>query len=317
MPDENGVVTGAPGRGAAAVPTLPADWPHRDASAFVEAGGMRWHVQQLGPVRPDRPALQLPAGDTESVLLIHGAGASTHSWRDLAPRLALQRRVLMIDLPGHAFSARPPTAGLTLPGMAAGLGALLRALDFQPTHLVGHSAGAAVAARMVLDGHTAPRSIISLNGAWLPPAGPGRWFYAPLAKLLVLNPLVPHLFSFHAGDRRAVRRLIDSTGSVLDERGVALYSQLVSRPAHVAAVLAMMAAWDLAPLLRDLPALRATLHLFVGEQDRTVPPAASLEAQRRLPAARLERLPGLGHLAHEEASELLAEHLERVMAPGA
>lgn len=308
-----------PGFGAPPAPVLPADWPHREASHFVEAGGLRWHVQELHPALPAGPAAEAGAGahagcELESVLLIHGAGASTHSWRDLAPRLARHRRVLMVDLPGHAFTTRPPTDGLTLPGMAAGLGALMRALRLRPTHLVGHSAGAAVAARLVLDGLAAPRSLAALNGAWLPPAGQGRWFYGPLAKLLVLNPLVPHLFSLHAGDRRAVRRLIDSTGSTLGERGVALYAQLVSRPAHVSAVLAMMAAWDLAPLLRDLPALRVPLHLFVGEQDRTVPPAASLEAQRRVPAAQLERLPGLGHLAHEEAPERVATVLERVMA---
>jgi magnesium chelatase accessory protein len=84
---------------------------------------------------------------------------------------------------------------------------------------------------------------------------------------------------------------------------VALYRHLVSDREHVAAVLAMMAAWDVEPLRRDLVRLPVPLSLIVGEGDRTVPPAASMDAMRRAPRASLHRLPGLGHLAHEEAPQ--------------
>ncbi|MFY0022431.1 hypothetical protein ABTQ05_21120, partial [Acinetobacter baumannii] len=50
------------------------DWPHRDASRFVDAGRVRFHVQVMGSGPP--------------LLLIHGTGAATHSWRDVAPLLA-------------------------------------------------------------------------------------------------------------------------------------------------------------------------------------------------------------------------------------
>ena len=69
------------------------DWPNREASRFVEAGGLRWHVQQMGrgPV----------------LLLLHGTGASTHSWRALLPLLAKSFTVVAPDLPGHGFTATP------------------------------------------------------------------------------------------------------------------------------------------------------------------------------------------------------------------
>ena len=70
-----------------------ADWPNRAASRFVTVGAMRWHVQVMG----SGPVL----------LLLHGTGASSHSWRDLAPRLARHFTVLAPDLPGHGFSAQP------------------------------------------------------------------------------------------------------------------------------------------------------------------------------------------------------------------
>src|SRR3954447_16458792 len=107
------------------------DWPNRDASRFVSAAGIRWHVQEMG----DGPVL----------LLLHGTGASTHSWREVMPRLASRFRVIAPDLPGHGFTDALPPRRLTLPGMAAAIAGLLATLGAKPAMLVGHSAGAAIA----------------------------------------------------------------------------------------------------------------------------------------------------------------------------
>ena len=270
---------------------LPAQWPHRAASRRVHAGGLAWHVQIFGAV-----------GEHPDVVLLHGAGASAHSWRALAPFLAVDRRVIVPDLPGQGWTQRPPNAGgLSLPGMAGLLGALLKALGSGRVSLVGHSAGAAVAARTALDGCAQADRVLGINGAWLPPAGQGRWFYEPLARVLSLDPMLPHLLAWSARRRRAVERLVASTGSRLDEEGLACYARLVGRSAHVSAVMAMMAAWDLRPLLADLGRLPVPLRLLATEGDRTVPARASEVASLKAPDARLERWSDLGHLAHEEA----------------
>ena len=232
------------------------DWPNRESSRFVRAGGVRWHVQVMGrgPV----------------LLLVHGTGAATHSWRDLAPRLARHFTVVAPDLPGHGFSGRPPAERASLPGVARSLAALLQALDVSPAVAVGHSAGAAILARMCLDGDIAPKLLVSLNGAFLPFGGWAAMLFLPMARLLSWNPLVPRLFAWRAADREALVRLLRGTGSTLDERGVELYGRLVRSPAHVGGALAMMANWDLDPLERDLPRLDTPLVLVVGEADRTV-----------------------------------------------
>jgi magnesium chelatase accessory protein len=69
----------------------------------------------------------------------------------------------------------------------------------------------------------------------------------------------------------------------------------------------MMARWDLRPLVADLPRLVPALTLVVGEADRTVAPREACLVQQRLGAARIVSLPGLGHLAHEEAPQRVAE----------
>lgn len=270
-----------------------ASWPHADKSRFVEAGGWLWHVQHF--------ACTTPARSEGTVLLLHGTGASTHSWRTLAPLLAERFDVLAPDLPGHAFTRPAGGKEVTLPAVAEAVAALVRALHVAPTQLVGHSAGAAIALQMCLAGlaGTAAR-VVSINGALLPLQGPLQQWFSPIAKWLVVNPLVPHLFAWQAANPAVLRRLLASTGSVLDAEGAALYGRLVTDADHAAGALRLMASWHLGPLAEALPRLAVPLVLLAGENDRTVPPEQSLEVLARVPGARRVLLPGLGHLAHEE-----------------
>jgi magnesium chelatase accessory protein len=293
-------VSGSPPRGPDAPDwdTDGTDWPAREASRFVQSGGVTWHVQQLGR--------------GPELVLIHGTGAATHSWRGLAPLLAENFRVTAIDLPGHGFTGALPAASSTLPGMAAAIGRLLHDLGAMPDLAVGHSAGAAILARMSLDGRIEPRTIVSLNGALLPFRGIAGQIFSPLAKLLVWNPLVPRLFSWGAGERSSVERLLRDTGSALDERGTDLYLRLLRRPAHVAGALRMMANWDLDGLQRDLHRVPAPMVLVVGANDRAVSPEDAFRVRERAPSTRVEILRGVGHLAHEEQPEAVARSILRV-----
>lgn len=264
-------------------------WPHHEASRFVQAGGLRWHVQQMG------------AGPV--ALLIHGTGASSHSWRELMPLLARQFSVVAMDLPGHAFTGTPPAAQLSLPGMADAVRALARALALDVELIVGHSAGAAIGARAVLDGSFAPRALVALNGAFLPLAGLPGLVFPPVARLMAATPLASQLFARRSWDRAAVERLIGGTGSTLDAQGLALYGALVRDPRHAAGALGMMARWDLRPLARDLSRLNTPLVTIVGANDRAVPPADAPRVRGLVPVAArgpLDRVDRAGHLVHEE-----------------
>lgn len=280
-----------------------ADWPNREASRFVSAAGIRWHVQVLG------------RGPT--LFLLHGTGASTHSYRDLAPALARRFTVVVPDLPGHAFTEPLPRERLSFEGMAGALEALIAELGVAPAVAVGHSAGAALVTKMALDGSMKPRLLVALNGAMLPLHGMAGVVFAPMARLFAANGLAAQVFAWRGRDRRAVERLIGSTGSRLDARAVELYARLVADPGHVGSVLAMMANWDLRGLRRELPRLACRLLLVVGTADRTVRPREAERVCALLPAARVVRLEGLGHLAHEEAPARVAQLIEKEAAAAA
>jgi magnesium chelatase accessory protein len=261
-----------------------ADWPNREFSRFVTAGGVRWHVQVSG------------AGPV--VLLLHGTGAASHSWRDILPDLARDCTVVAPDLPGHGF-----TSGLgspTLPVMARAVTALLAELRLEPALIAGHSAGAAIGLRMSLDHKEGGVPLVSFNGALLPFPGIAAGLFPAMAKLLFVNPLVPAIFALQARGHGVVQGFLDRTGSKIDARGVALYTRLFRRRDHVAGALAMMANWDLAALAEDFGVVRAVVRLVYGDRDATIPPSVAVDVAKRIVGSRTVAMPGLGHLAHEE-----------------
>jgi len=131
--------------------------------------------------------------------------------------------------------------------------------------------------------------------------------YVPMAKLLGVNRLVPgFVASLVRADARAVRRLLDATGSRIDAGMVAHYEQLMRSPGHIAGTLRMLANWDLRALLPQLHRLGPRLTLVAGGADRTIAPQDADWVQARVPGSARISLPALGHLAHEEAPEVIA-----------
>ncbi len=173
---------------------------------------------------------------------------------------------------------------------------------------------------MALDRRVDLRALVGLNAALLPLDGVMR-VMSPMAKLLALAPGVLRLVSGFAGDDRAVQRLVDSTGSTLDDEGRRVYAALVRDRRHVAGAIAMMAAWNLDRTFAQMPRLAPAPLLIVGGNDRTVPPSQARRVAAVVPGTRIVALPKLGHLAHEEAPRdvatiIVAHARERGIAAG-
>lgn len=266
------------------------DWPNRDASSFVRAGGYEWHVQQMGsgPV----------------CLLIHGTGAATHSWRDVLPLLAKHYNVVAMDLPGHGFtkgSGKSPT----LEGMATSVAALLGELKLTPEVIVGHSAGVAIAAQLLLDrkwpeNHKgAP--LIGFTPALMPFPGLAAKIFPSLAKMLFTNPFVAIIFSRMAqAPGQTAKFLARATGSQIDAAGAKYYTRLFSKSGHCDGAIRMMANWRLEGLGARLGNLTSPVLLVSAAKDAAIPKPAVTQAVALIPACETQEMAELGHLAHEE-----------------
>jgi magnesium chelatase accessory protein len=267
------------------------DWPLTAYSRRVLHRPHRWHIQEHGK------------GPT--ILLIHGAGGATQSFRGLFPILARTHHVVAVDLPGQGFTQMGAQQRCGLDHMATDLLSLVRNQGWSPDIVVGHSAGAAIALRMWELGMQPRTGIVGINAALGNFKGVAGWLFPMMAKALAVTPFTASLFS-KTTTRSSVRNLIEGTGSTLDDRGIDLYYRLATDKGHVDATLSMMAQWSLDGLMARLGKIDVPVHLISGLADKAVPPEVSRDAVKRLPKGKLTELPGLGHLAHEEDPAAIA-----------
>lgn len=266
------------------------DWPLAEYGRQILHRPHRWHVQE--------------AGSGPLILLIHGAGGASQSYRNLFPILMQSHHVVALDLPGQGMTQMGARQRCGLDFMAADIASLCQSQGWAPDIIVGHSAGGAIALRLWELG-LRPSQIVLINAALSNFKGMAGWLFPIMAKALAATPFSANLVTATAS-RSATASLIAGTGSQIDAAGIDLYFRLIRDRTHVDATLSMMAQWSLDGLLRRLETITAPVHLIVGLNDKTVPPTVSRDAASRLPNARLTELAGLGHLAHEENAAQIA-----------
>jgi magnesium chelatase accessory protein len=201
----------------------PRDWPLRAHARRIRARHDWWVVEH---------------GQGPEILLLHGAGASGHSFRKLSPGLT-GFRTLIPDLPGQGFTRAGTRARFGIVPMAEDLAALCSAAGWRPRIVIGHSAGAPLA--LQLSTLLPLQAVIGLNAALGRFDGAAGFLFPLLARALAATPFVPSAVSRLWGNEAKVRQLIEGTGSRLDAEGIAQYVTLVRRPSHVDGTLGMMA----------------------------------------------------------------------------
>ena len=273
-----------------------AGWPLAEYSRQVLCRPHRWHIQE--------------AGKGETLILIHGAGGATHSWRGVFPILAQHFHVVAIDLPGLGFTQVGARHRMGLAPIAEDLATLMKDQGWQPKAIIGHSAGAAVGLQLLRNGLDA--RVIGINAALSNFGGVAGWLFPFMAKALALNPLSSRLVSKTATPG-SVKGLIKGTGSDIGPEGEALYLRLTRDRSHVDATLSMMSQWSLDRLVAGFPKITQPVDLIITDGDTAVPNASSIDAAKRLPNAQVHLVKGLGHLAHEEDPVQICALIERCL----
>ena len=101
------------------------------ASKFIAIDGIKVHYRDEGQGTP--------------VLLIHGTGASLHTWDAWAEELSKSYRVIRLDLPAYGLTGADPQKRYLSTDYVALINKLTQALGIERLHLVGNSLGGLVA----------------------------------------------------------------------------------------------------------------------------------------------------------------------------
>jgi pimeloyl-ACP methyl ester carboxylesterase len=254
------------------------------------------------------------SGSGTPVLLLHGVPETSSVWRDLAPKLAVGRRVLAPDLPGLGGSSY--AGPFDVPSLVTQLAALIEAEVSGAVDVVGHDWGGSLA--LGLAGHR-PDLVRRLCVANAP------FREIPLLRAVHIPffalPAAPELL-FRFGGRRVVDAMLDiawKASTPLDAERRAEYEAAYTDPEKVSAMLAYYRA-AARPRVKALlnrtsmegaPRVRVEKSLVLwGALDPVLPVSTGESVVRDLGAdCVMVTVPGAGHFVIEEAPGVVAEVL--------
>jgi len=263
----------------------------------VRAGDIDMLVQEAGP----------PTG--RIVVLVHGTGAWSESWRDTIDALARRGyRVIAVDLPPFGLSDRPRAENYATSDQGKRIAAALDTLEVREAVLVGHSFGARATVEAVLLSPSRVRALVlvdpalGLDASAAPPSAAVAWLLRNhtaremLVAALATNPAMT----------RWILKQFTARHEVLTDQRIAVYQLPVRSPGSTEAI----GAW-----LEDFlmpgdepasarPAAYATLSiptlLLWGELDTVTPIEQGKRIAKLMPSSKLEILRGVGHIPQIE-----------------
>lgn len=225
-------------------------------------------------------------GAGEPLVLIHGLGGTRRIWRPVFDRLAAERDVVAVDLPGFGDSPQLP-AGVapTAANLGATVGDLCAQLGFERPHLAGNSLGAWSALEMAKAGRAASVCCLSPAGLWRRPLGPRRYDVRGLGRRL--HPLLPLLLRSPRARGAFLRTTVARPERLTREEARDLVGDWLASPGYEAANEQMRSHVFEHPELVTVPTTIAW-----GAEDRLVAPP---RPERMPPGARYLVLEGCGH----------------------
>ena len=272
---------------------------------------------RLGP--PDAPVKLFyeEKGQGSPILLIHGFGASTYTWRRIAPALAETHRVIAVDLKGFGQSDKPFDERYSIFDQAELLKQLIVGNDLRDLTLVGHSFGGGVALLLALDDD--PR----LEGRISKLVLLDTIAYAqdiPVSFRMLNMPVVSHLgvrMLPPAVQARLALRIAYLDNSKIEDEEVEMYAAPLRTAAGKHAII--HSARQIMPEgLEEISERYKTITMptLIGwcDHDRIVPLDVGLKLRRTLPNAHLKIIDDCGHMPQEEQPEATLELIQSFLA---
>lgn len=275
-------------------------------SQFIEVDGLEVHVQQVG-----RGGLPL--------VLLHGFGASTFSWREVLAPLSADRLVVAFDRPGFGLTERPipPFPGGVSPYTQAAqvdlLLGLMDVLGIERAVLVGNSVGGTISILTALEHPDRVAALVLVDPGVYAEGGAPAWvrLFLSLPQARRIGPLFVRnirdwgldlMYTAWHDPSKVTPEIVDGyTRPLLAENwDRALWElTLASRDSDLTARLGELA----------MPVLVVT-----GDDDRIVPTADSVRVAGEIADAQLVILPACGHVPQEECPNAFLEAVESFLS---
>jgi len=263
----------------------------------VRRGGLREDLEWREVTRPGRVVdvdgygvHVIDQGAGPALVLVHGFGGSTYSYRYQIPAFAATHRVVAVDLKGFGYSERQENARLSDAAQALMLERLMERLGIEHAAFVGHSMGGGVLQRFAVTYPDAVDALVLVGSVYR------MWRVRSTLPTPVARAVAPLATSFLAS--RTLKLSYYDEG-VLDETVREEYLRPLRIKGTSDGILAMMRQnWEDPEI--DIRGIEAPVLVLCGAHDRLVPLRTAHEIRHDLPSARLVVVARAGHMLLEE-----------------
>ena len=253
------------------------------------------------------------AGQGPPVILLHGFGACTYTWRYLAPQLARDHRVLALDLKGYGLSDKPDDGKYAVADQADMVAEFIRTRDLHDLAVIGHSMGGGVTLMTYFtvreDSPARIRKLVLIDSAGYPQKMP--WFIR-FARIPVLNAIGGRLLSPRFITSRVLRKSYYDKDKITDSQidTYAYYGSLPGAREAVIQTAKQIMPEDIEAVTARYKTIRVPVLIIWGAEDEVVPLAVGQQFKRDIPDAELVILPKCGHIPPEEEWQKTIELVE-------
>jgi pimeloyl-ACP methyl ester carboxylesterase len=268
---------------------------------FIEIGGVRLHYIERGQGKP--------------LVLLHGNGSMIEDFSSsgLVDKAAQKYRVIVFDRPGFGHSARPRRTIWTPEAQAGLIGKALRQIGISRATVLGHSWGASVAAALALKHPEMVAGLILASGYYYPTVrGDAVFLSGPAVP--VIGDILSHTVSPLLGRLiwpLAMRGIFGP--SPVPKKFGGFPKEMALRPSQLrasAAEWALMLPHAFASR-KDYGRLTMPVVIIAGEDDRLVDiDKQSARLHRDVTQSTLRRVPGVGHMVHQTATDLVMSAID-------
>lgn len=259
-------------------------------SQFIDIAGMQVHLRDEGP-----------RDDAMPVVLLHGTGASLHTWDGWVEALKDERRVIRFDLPAFGLTGPAPDGDYSIETYARTVVAVLDHLAVEGCVLGGNSLGGYVAWATAVLHPGRVSGLLLVDAGGIPFASQSSPIGFRIARTPGLRRLMRNVLP---------RSLVESSvknvygdPSLVTPQLVDRYFELTLRQGNRQALSERFRQTQPGSLVERLPEIDLPTLVLWGGRDRLIPPSLGQRFRQQIVGSELVIFDDLGHVPQEEAPE--------------
>ncbi|QCK16544.1 alpha/beta fold hydrolase [Mangrovivirga cuniculi] len=261
-----------------------------EESEFMSIDGANVHYRDVGN-----------PGDSLPIILIHGTGASLHTFNDWTKELKTNHRVIRMDLPGYGLTGPFENRDYSIHHYVNFLNTFLDSLSIDQCVMGGNSLGGHIAWRFTLKHPEKVNKLILIDASGYPFKSKS----SPIAFKMAKVPVVKNAFTYIT-PRFVVESSVENVyadDSKVTEEVVDRYFELTLRKGNRQAFVDRFSTSNNLKAYKKLNTIKTETLILWGEQDDLIPVEIAYQFHEALPNDTLVILPNAGHIPMEEIPE--------------